>query len=563
MSFFDETVLTAEKFIKTICFIDDQPVFNKNEDPVNEETDHNLYADVVTKAFAPKGKACCFYQYKNANEEADILELANSSDVNVIDWRIIIPEGSNVKAIDVKTDLDKPKSDEKASPIISNSSQESNEKDVEEKESRGKYALRLIEKIIQNKFSSPKLIIILTAEYDLSGIYNPIREKLVELNITYNTNEDELWFQNDKFRISIYFKESLGAKHLSEEVRNKIIAFKELPVVINFEYAKLINGLVLKTAIDCIGEVRANTLLLLGSYNTNLDAAYLSHKALLPNTSDAEDHLIEIIGSDIKGILKGSGIAEGLRQKSLPEYLNEKFQAANYPLEIPDADKMPTLNIQQTITREVLLSIVKNGIEKTFFGGKEQSLDEQILFTRNCHKELTKTFSPENNSGLAKDSDLRFALLTTIKPAYLSNIPLLTQGTIVKEDTSDNYWLCLQPKCDSVRIEPQKKRQFFFLRLWPATEKHFQIVLDKNGPLYLKISYKIYNTKTFEFKSDANGNIVSVDNNGKKKFKRTDGQYLQWVAELKNDYAQSIANDFSTEMSRVGLDLSEWLRRCS
>ena len=54
--------------------------------------------------------------------------------------------------------------------------------------------------------------------------------------------------------------------------------------------------------------------------------------------------------------------------------------------------------------------------------------------------------------------------------------------------------------------------------------------------------------------------------------KDTDGLYyfiggtgtpvkFQWVLDLKEAHAQRIANNFAAQLSRVGLDESEWLRR--
>ena len=45
------------------------------------------------------------------------------------------------------------------------------------------------------------------------------------------------------------------------------------------------------------------------------------------------------------------------------------------------------------------------------------------------------------------------------------------------------------------------------------------------------------------------------------KMQTTDGLTFEWVAELKNEYAQRIANDFAGSLSRVGVNESEWVRR--
>jgi hypothetical protein len=545
--FFQESISIADGFIKSLCFIDDQPIFNNNEDPLNEDMDHRLNANIITKVFAPHGKSCSFYQYQKLEEEQDIIKLANCSDVNILDWRIILSEEAPItgKSIVVEDDVN--------AHIVDT------EVDVKEKESRGKYALRLIEQVLLNNYDSPKLIIVFTAEYDAESIFNPIKEKLLELEIICDENQDELWFQNEKFRISIYFKASPKLKYLSDAVRNKILNLTSLPKIINEEFAKLTHGLVLSTALQCIAQVRSNTFLLLDSYNKNLDPAYLTHRALLPNSHDAEEHLVDIIGSDIKAILKGSTIVKKLREDIIPKYLDEIYSEDTHPFEIQETEKMPDIAITDRINQSVLKSIVMNGIEKTFLK-KEYSFDQQIIFRKNCHKNLTATF--DNNIESAKNSNIQFAILTTIKPKYQLNQFTLTQGTILKEENNKNYWLCIQPKCDSVRIET-KKRAFIFLKLDTGTENNFHIVLNPNDPVFLKINYKIYYSKLIDFITDKDGNVTSFEEGEQTKFKKGDNLKMIWISELKNDFAQSVANSFSNQLSRVGLDLSEWLRRNS
>lgn len=554
MSFFQEAITSANKFIKTICFIDDQPMFNKIDAPPIEGTDHRIYANEIIKAFAPQGKFCTFYQYQQKEEEKQVLALANESDISVLDWRIILTESPRSVS---KEDI----AQEENLMATIPSEVDEDEEVVEEKESRGRHALDIIEHILKNDFKSPKVILIFTAEYEVESIFNPIKKRLEDLHISFESDFDNLFFQNEKFRIAIYFKESLEDKYVSEDVKSKILTHEIFPQIVNQEFAYLVNGLVLKTAIDSIAEVRANTFSLLESYNKNLDPAFLTHKSLLPHPFDAEEHLLEIIGSDIKAILKSSGIIDNFRKTALPEYLKEKFQNDEYSLTIPNADKFSTLKVPDVIDKNTLFSFINNGIEKTVFNS-EQPFTEKMIFSKSCHKELIRTFAYDISEDLANKSNIQFAILTTIRPNYLVKQFELTQGTIIKEEKKANFWLCIQPKCDSVRITTEK-RFFSFLRLFKSDQNSFHIVLDSNNPIYLKIDYKIYNSKAFEFDIDANEMVSSFVDNGYKKFKSCDGKKMIWLAELKNDYAQSISNNFSIELSRVGLNLSEWLRRSS
>lgn len=539
----EESIQIADKFIKTVCFVDDQPIFNNIEDPVNEDIDHRLNANVITKAFASSGKSCSFYQYRNIAEEDDIIKLANISDVNVLDWRIILSEDAIPQNIGTDDEEDA-------------------EVDVEEKESRGKYALRLIEKILLLKnYDSPKLILILTAETDIDAIYTPVKEKLISLEISFDEDPDELSFQNENFRISIFFKGVAKEKYLSDEVRRKSIELVNLPNIVNTEFAKLTEGLVLGTALQCISMVRSKTFLLLGSYNRNLDPAYLTHRALLPDPNDAEDLLVDIIGSDIKSILKGSNIIDKLRSQILPKYIDQNFNEEKYPFIFPEFAKIPDIDITPEISAPSVKSIIINGIENTYLR-KSHPIDQQLYFRKNCHKNLILTF--ENEKVKADHSNIQFAILTTVKPDYQLSKVHLTLGTVLKDQSkTPSYWLCMQPKCDSVRIDT-RTRAFLLLKLNISDPNSFHLIVDPKAPTFLKIKYEIYKSKLTEFKSDENGNVSSFEEDGKVLFRIVENnKNMIWIGELKNDIAQSISNTFSSQLSRVGLNPSEWLRRNS
>lgn len=82
----------------------------------------------------------------------------------------------------------------------------------------------------------------------------------------------------------------------------------------------------------------------------------------------------------------------------------------------------------------------------------------------------------------------------------------------------------------------------------------------------LKINYAAYNTKQINFKvRNSNESIIKASINGDKQFnfKTADGKKLKWISELKDAQAQRIANTFGSNISRVGLDESEWLRHSS
>jgi len=125
----------------------------------------------------------------------------------------------------------------------------------------------------------------------------------------------------------------------------------------------------------------------------------------------------------------------------------------------------------------------------------------------------------------------------------------------------------MQPLCDTVRIHDD--RNFMFLKITEVEGNgKFTHVIKKTANSFLKFNIKPDSKKlhVFTFSPDTQTNTVkAVAEEGKLKvkYKKHDdetGEFI-WLGELKNNIAQSIANSLSAQISRVGLDTNEWLRR--
>ncbi len=78
----------------------------------------------------------------------------------------------------------------------------------------------------------------------------------------------------------------------------------------------------------------------------------------------------------------------------------------------------------------------------------------------------------------------------------------------------------------------------------------------------LKINDKPYdlNLITFAPRPDDNEMIIAMRENTAHYFTDINDARYKWVAELRLEHAQRIANKFAFNLSRIGLDESEWLR---
>jgi hypothetical protein len=182
-------------------------------------------------------------------------------------------------------------------------------------------------------------------------------------------------------------------------------------------------------------------------------------------------------------------------------------------------------------------------------------------YERNNLKEDTvKCFSYNNE--MNNEIHEEFSILTHHKSRFISNIflPILTLGTVLKNEKSE-YLICIQQKCDSVRID--KNRNFLFLPLDVVYGNGSFDFLSKEDNEYikLKIINNSYQLKVIEFKATDRGIVEAQKNDFKLYFNGSDRSQYLWLFDLKESHAQKISNEYAATLSRVGIDQSEWLRR--
>lgn len=522
----------AEGYIRNVVVVDDEASYSESTETFK------LHAGEVVEAFAASGKLCSVYKVTREQDEDNVLKLAKKADVIVLDWRIGLEEPSSKGIV----------GDE--------------EEDVEIDDVRGRFALGLIRKLVEEEDAGLKLILVYSGETDLAGITETIAAHLNASDIEFDKNEFNLSLKN--LRISVYGKGTLKNKKLNEQAQTRIVEYDQLPDKIIEEFAELASGIVAIIALKSISLIRENASKLLTTFNSSLDPAFLSHKALLPAPADALDQLLEVIGLDVQSLILNHNSVEIDMDEMVKLFIKDNYEE-NVVFNFAEKEKFKVLKIPETISNEDLTTVTKFGIEK-YFNLNKMVPEDRILFQQNCQLKLIESYA---NDGAKEENLLKtniaFSRLTTLKNFYLGNyVPILTQGTILKDENAKSnfrYWLCIQPQCDCVRIKT-KKHPFLFLwlREVPA-ENHHEIVLDKDT--YLKIIFTPFKAKFFSFEKNDEGVVKpTVEGDGKRIFARSDaGSKLKWIGELKDDFAQAVSNDFAAKIARVGTDHSEWLRR--
>lgn len=474
---------------------------NDNPVPFEEPNGHILIADLVISGFAEKGIICSVFGPNNDQEilQIDIINLANNADVLVLDWELA-------------------------------------------EEDDGVLALETLAKVTEDSNAYPaqlRLIVIYTGTPDIHHISNRIKEhfgeKIQELG--------DFTFDIDATRITIYVK---GHVNVDPNIEHRKVRFERLVDFVISDFTEMNAGLVSNTVLKALSVVRQNTKKILKKFSAHLDAPYLTHRALLVSTEDAENLLAGLISEEIKSILEEGYVGQVANLEVIKDWLSLHNKTV-FTLRFGD-------NIKE-IPLEKIVALLEVGInEWDEITNKQRNKSQDLPFT-----EMFK-FDTDDNQFL----DEEFCFITTNRSYYENMVPELTFGTIVQKVRDESYWVCLQPRCDSVRIEDE--RAFPFLPLAKVDKnKKFNLTLKENDKfIRLFLHDNLYEISLIPFAPEpATKKIVSksLDKDGYYFISSKRSAQYKWVGELRFEQAQRIANKFASNLSRVGLDESEWLRR--
>lgn len=493
--------------------------------------DHGFNAKKAIDCFTQEGMICSVLKPNNGRDPnlTQLIRLAGKADVLILDWQLD-DSGSNASEI-IKKVLEE---DEKSGPRL-------------------------------------RLIIVYSAEKNLSELAQGLRN---ELDGRYKITDNGFTLLGGHTRISFFGKEGLGAK--TPGLRDRIARVDELPNIVCSEFAKITSSFIANLVLKALSAIRKNSHQLLGYFSKEIDAAYFSHRALQPHPEDAEQYMLSIVHDELMTIMEAEDIFEPINQKNLKCYFESDLFASYDQREMTiEWSKKDS----HDLTTADLMDIALNGYKKSDLLNKYVNqimkgvpLKDRDKRIANKREALEKKIVP-NLTDMFKqaddriETDLVFSELSILKKRYGENTKqaALTLGTIVMsaEGSKHKYWVCIQPRCDSVRIKETTK--FLFLSAELAEEESsFDIVIRQDdGFIKLKTKQDVSLLKTIRFEPDVNGNdtIQPLSEDGRFVYTDIDSKKYIWLGELKDNHAQRLANRFAAQLSRVGLDEYEWLRR--
>jgi response regulator receiver domain-containing protein len=551
----------------------EQAQVEEQEDEGNEVNDDSspniLYAKPLIDEFADNGIVCSVM--RPDPDEGQVVQraitVASAADILVVDWMLGKAEGS-----DDPEDL-------RAREII-----------------RG-----VIEKDLEKR-GRLRLIAIYTAEHNPQDILDILYEYIKDLQFPDGKiNKDPATFtlHNRFLKIAVLLKPVAGV-HVPG---NEPIEPEALPGELQKLFSSLNTGLLPSITLRAIAAIREETHHLLAVFHKDLDAALVGHRCLLPEPRDGEEFCEDLVAGEIRSILAmgeiGSRYAGESANKTWIGARIEKGKPLSYSKFHIDRESLFSLvNEGQKAHKKVFNKFKVDWLERELEANQEfKDKDGNDINLEVAKKRIekgdpaaatqykipsvgvlgiTSILSEEEKKG--QKINFEFSRLCSFKREAVGLrkptenwMPHLTLGTLLqrKGNEDDTYLLCLQPRCESVRLEKGEKRTFPFLVISKGKKKDFICFngFDDDNKVIEKSLYyeaKPKNQVVFEFESCEGDAIISRKANELYMFRDTSGNNeFIWLGDLKDVFAQNIVDALSSVVGSVGLNPYEWQRRKS
>lgn len=329
------------------------------------------------------------------------------------------------------------------------------------------------------------------------------------------------------------------------------VPLHKLPDAIFDHHAQYSSGILPATALMAVATARCHTHQVLSRFHKELDAAYMAHRALIPRSEDAELHVIELVADSLYHLM----LAEGVRGTLSKEFCTARLRQIQNDL--PVADRLSDDAIGRLI--ECMAGYSDNKIsdvrDALNVGGEERSPEKRLL--EKLYGDVRVAESRRKEMAFLHD----FTRSCSQKNIQ-ENPPRLTMGTVVAILNGEGYdfQMCIQPRCDSVRLD--KSRQFPFVKLDVSGQP--DVHLFWNGQYRaVSSSEKLYDIKSHSFGSGGEPAIqaelcsvmaewVFLDSNGGK---------LYWVGDLRKDKAQRLVSKIASRLHLPGINEYEPTRK--
>ena len=321
--------------------------------------------------------------------------------------------------------------------------------------------------------------------------------------------------------------------------------YRELPGMIRDDLEMVFKGLTPEFAFQGINALRDSAPRVLATFNSELDAGALTHRALLSEPADAGTQFVRLLVSEFEQILNERHVGEIWSIDSSIDSVARMVSEGNPDMLAAKLHKSPNVraDLKELSSEELALRVITDGLASTGLGDSAVSGASGVL------------------SGAFADGETSNETLAILMSSSgLGEIaPRLELGVVLR-DKDGSYWLCVQPLCDSVRLT--EKRAFPMLPLSINPQEPAAMFRSPEGePVIVGFEKSPHKLVMPEFEPGDAGAVAAQGEPSKWSFTCVDGARCEAVARLRPEVAAQAVHGLASSASRPGTDSSEWLRR--
>lgn len=355
-----------------------------------------------------------------------------------------------------------------------------------------------------------------------------------------------------------------GARLTDGEDWRQPASYGDLPRMIRDDLEVLFKGLMPEFAFSGINALRESAPRILATFNADLDAGALIHRALLPNPDDAAAQFIRLLASDFEQVLHDSSVGDVWNIDSSSETLETVITGDDpSPLakKLRGSSKVSD-DLKESDDDELTRKAISRGLAGIGLGDsavKKVSGDlvKTVLNAGPSNKKLAVLI---NSSGIGLDPPrLELGIVLRRAPS-VTEVPESEEEPVSDQDANQHHWLCVQPLCDSVRL--QEPRAFPLVPVVTDSDSPSAMVCPPDGePVGISFVTNLHHLKQARFAPTDARAVVAEGSPNNWYFTDVNNVRYDVVARLRPDLAAHVVHKLGTAATRVGTDQSEWLRR--
>lgn len=354
----------------------------------------------------------------------------------------------------------------------------------------------------------------------------------------------------------------LNKRSTPEAADRDEVTEERLPERLVAEFAEMSAGVMPSFALSAVAAIRKGAHHVLSLYTSRLDGAFIAHRCGIPHPEDSKTFAVDMIASELRNLIEVADVAgEALGKDVIEAWIQKKIDAGEQ-FRTDRADVSAAL-VKGFVTGGA--QAVKESTEhQTGFKNQDGALGKDHKVTSGT---LSRIFY--ESADAAREGVQELARLSTFqREPHRTRLPeswapRLTLGSVVQcLDETAEILLCVQPRCDSIRLEEETAFPF------QTVEKNVNfnlIVRDASGVDQSSwINLKPRDAKMIRFGVDAVRKAVFAKRDAETDryiFTAATGETFAWLGDLKAMKAQRLASELATRVQVVGIDELEWLRQ--